>query len=225
MTSSRRFVFRLVLAATIAAELWFLAHLLEIRAERRRGAAASVSSATDESGGPSRDGEVVAAAAGGDEEASSGPGAPRILGPADPEPRFDDYPADAAPPAAAAPLDPASDPNAEEFRDRLTAAVEEGPSFAGAYAVATWGCGTNCTVTALVDLRDGKVSFAPFIAALGVRYRRDSRLFVENPPEEYPEVGAGSWTEEDVRRLRRDYGGTTWWVLEGGRLRALARRP
>lgn len=225
MTSSRRFVFRLVLAATIAAELWFLSHLLEIRAERRRGAASAASATTDESGGLRREGDDRAAAAGGGEEAPPGPGAPRILGPADPEPRFADYPADAAPPAAAAPLDLASDPNAEEFRDRLSAAVAEGPSFAGAYAVATWGCGTNCSVTAVVDLRDGKVSFAPFIAALGVRYRRDSRLFIENPPEEYPEAGTGNWTEADVRRLRRDYGGTTWWVLEGGRLRALARRP
>jgi hypothetical protein len=82
-----------------------------------------------------------------------------------------------------------SHPQAQTFRTVLREAARKGPNFAGHFTVATWGCGTNCIVVAIIDARNGRVFF-PFnreavstpremdAAVPTFRYRADSRLFI-----------------------------------------------
>ena len=69
------------------------------------------------------------------------------------------------------------------FRTVLKLGAATGPNFAGRYTVVTWGCGTDCQSIAIIDAKTGAVRTAPFVTAVGARYRLDSRLFVANPPE------------------------------------------
>ena len=63
-------------------------------------------------------------------------------------------------------------------------AVGHSANFAGSFRVISWGGGTMAERTALVDVKTGKVFLAPFTAALGVQYRLNSRLMLENDPTE-----------------------------------------
>lgn len=99
-------------------------------------------------------------------------------------PMFEEYPAKTVSIQEICKVDWASHPDAKIFRTRLREAIGQKPDFAGYYKVATWGCGTMCQTTALIDARDGKVYFAPFTSLLGVEHRTNSRLLIENPPAE-----------------------------------------
>jgi hypothetical protein len=58
----------------------------------------------------------------------------------------------------------------------------EGVNFAGHYTVVEWGCGTNCSHLAIVNLRTGKIWYDPeLIASRGFLFRSDSSLIVVNP--------------------------------------------
>ncbi len=75
------------------------------------------------------------------------------------EPRFEDYSADvyAGKPA---PLNLASHKLARMYRTSLREQIrEEGINFAGHYTVAAMGCGTGCSITAIVDARTGRAYF------------------------------------------------------------------
>ena len=75
-------------------------------------------------------------------------------------------------------------PDARAFRTRLQEAVGESADFAGSYRVISWGAGTMALRAALVEVKTGKVFLAPFTAALGLQYRANSRLMLENDPLE-----------------------------------------
>jgi hypothetical protein len=80
--------------------------------------------------------------------------------------------------------------HANTFRTNLRNAAKESVNFAGHYILTTWGCGTNCSQTAIIDARNGRVFFpnelegsifgfcelADDIEPLA--YRADSRLLV-----------------------------------------------
>jgi hypothetical protein len=97
---------------------------------------------------------------------------------------FEEYPAETVSIQKISKVDWASYPEARLFRTRFREAIGQRPDFAGYYKVVTWGCGTMCQTTALIDARDGKVYFAPFTSLLGLEHRANSRLLVENPPAE-----------------------------------------
>lgn len=78
-------------------------------------------------------------------------------------------------------VDLGSSAEARNFRTKLTAASKKPADFAGFYVAASWGCGSPCQQWALIDLRDGKVYFAPFTTSLGGSYSINSRLFVADP--------------------------------------------
>jgi hypothetical protein len=48
---------------------------------------------------------------------------------------------------------------ANSYRTNLRNAAKEGVNFAGHYILTTWGCGTNCSQTAIIDARNGQVFF------------------------------------------------------------------
>lgn len=48
---------------------------------------------------------------------------------------------------------------ANTYRTNLRNAAKEGVNFAGHYILTTWGCGTNCAQSAIIDARNGHVFF------------------------------------------------------------------
>jgi hypothetical protein len=56
------------------------------------------------------------------------------------------------------------------FRTNLRNAAKEGVNFAGHYILTTWGCGTNCSQSAIIDARNGRVFFPRILAGAGFGY-------------------------------------------------------
>lgn len=74
-------------------------------------------------------------------------------------PTFETYPADvyAGKPA---PLKVNSHPLARTYRTSIREQLrDEGINFAGHYTLAVMGCGTGCSITAIVDARNGRAYF------------------------------------------------------------------
>jgi hypothetical protein len=57
--------------------------------------------------------------------------------------------------------------NANMFRTNLRNAAKEGVNFAGHYILTTWGCGTNCSQSAIIDARNGRVFFPSELEGAG----------------------------------------------------------
>jgi hypothetical protein len=74
-------------------------------------------------------------------------------------PRFEDFPA-AVWRGTVAPLNLLSHPLARKFRTVIREQRQEaGVNFAGHYTLASAGCGTGCSVTGIVDARNGRAYF------------------------------------------------------------------
>lgn len=74
-------------------------------------------------------------------------------------PRFEDYRV-AVRRGRVAPLDVRSHRLARTYRTLMRRQLrEEGVNFAGRYTLASVGCGTGCSVTAVIDARDGRAYF------------------------------------------------------------------
>ncbi|MFA7286236.1 MAG: DUF5652 family protein [Patescibacteria group bacterium] len=71
--------------------------------------------------------------------------------------------------------------DAEAFRTLLTRAALTGPNFAGAYTVATWGCGTSCQMSAIIDASTGAIVAYGIPSSSGLAYTKESRLLTVNP--------------------------------------------
>ena len=93
--------------------------------------------------------------------------------------------------AKAQKIDFSSHKRARTFRTNLSNALKEGVNFAGHYNLATWGCGTNCSDSGIIDTRTGKVYFPKELEGIGIGfceidyenteplvYKPDSRLLV-----------------------------------------------
>lgn len=77
---------------------------------------------------------------------------------------------------------------AAEFSSVIDEAVVAGPNFAGKYAVAQWGCGSNCQGHAVVNVETGKiVAFGPQTEA-GLSINENSAIMVTNPKENFPSI-------------------------------------
>lgn len=81
---------------------------------------------------------------------------------------------------------------ARMFRTNLRNSLKEGVNFAGRFVASSWGCGTSCLQTAIIDGKTGNVFFPNILQGtsmgfgeLGdkessVEFRKNSRLFVVN---------------------------------------------
>jgi hypothetical protein len=69
------------------------------------------------------------------------------------------------------------------FRTVLTRAVRsQQPNLAGHFLLVKWGCGTACSMMAIVNLRTGKIWHdAELILTRGIRTHADSILVIANP--------------------------------------------
>ncbi len=72
--------------------------------------------------------------------------------------RFEDYPA-VVWRGKPAPLNLRSHPLARKFRTVMRQQLQEGVNFAGHYTLASAGCGTGCSITAVLDARTGQAWF------------------------------------------------------------------
>lgn len=100
-------------------------------------------------------------------------------------PRFGDFPVDHVYKGAPKPVDLHSHPRARTYRTRLRQGARMGPNFAGRYTVVSWGCGSNCESTMIVDAATGEV-FDGVGAQRGAQFRLDSNLYIADPAEGDP---------------------------------------
>jgi hypothetical protein len=107
-------------------------------------------------------------------------------------PRFENY-AVAVRRGKAAPLDQRSHPLARKYRTLINRQIrEEGVNFAGRYTLASAGCGTGCSIIAIVDARTGRAFFPSELTGwTGI-------VGDYEPPE-----GEESWTYRPGSRLLR----------------------
>jgi hypothetical protein len=110
-------------------------------------------------------------------------------------PRLEDY-AVAVRREQPAPLNLRSHPLARKFRTMLrTHLREEGVNFAGHYTLAAAGCGTGCSLGAIIDTRTGRVHFPKEL------HGWTSIVGDYDPPE-----GEDLWTFRPHSRLLRGLG-------------------
>lgn len=70
-----------------------------------------------------------------------------------------------------------------EYRTAIGEAYENPESiFAGHYTLASWGCGSPCQMSVLIDRRTGKIYDAPS-ASVGYKFQKDSRMLIINAPD------------------------------------------
>jgi len=71
-------------------------------------------------------------------------------------------------------------PSSRMFRTMIRDGIKEGVNFAGHYVFVTFGCGTDCSSSFLVDVKSGKIFDFPLGGeenyGLSLDYRRDSKL-------------------------------------------------
>jgi ankyrin repeat protein len=93
------------------------------------------------------------------------------------QPQFEDFSISAVYKGPHAPVDLSSNPEAQTYRTRLREGAKKPPNFAGHYVMVEWGCGTECTVYMMVDVKNGRVFDAPQ-ALIGGAFRLNSSLFM-----------------------------------------------
>ena len=77
-----------------------------------------------------------------------------------------------------APVNLNSARGARRYRTVLRYGASEGPNFADHFTVVWWGCGSPCTVVAILDAKTGLVVMLPDSYTRPPMFRRDSRLLV-----------------------------------------------
>jgi hypothetical protein len=102
-------------------------------------------------------------------------------------PRFEDFHVEHVYAGAPGKIDLSSDPTARQFPTNLREGIKQGVNFAGEFTIITWGCGTNCSQSAIVHTESGRVS-GWFDSCGAEVYKRDSRLLIVNPTHEGDEV-------------------------------------
>jgi hypothetical protein len=107
--------------------------------------------------------------------------AARAIGQAATSLRFEDYPSTDVFSERPAAVAFASARYGRTYRTRLRAGAESGPNFAGAFTVVTWGCGSSCQVSVVINARTGTLSQQTLRTTNGIQYRRDSRLLIADP--------------------------------------------
>jgi len=142
-------------------------------------------------------------------------------------PRFEDFPVTGSWGHARAILK-LTTPSERMFRTNLENAAKEPPNFAGHYRIAYWGCGSNCSAGAMIDLQTGYVFPLPLAKAGGTGWERwimctaafegatdefhpDSRLMIVRCGLNYSE------------RMRKNVPDTYYFLLDGDRFRQLLR--
>lgn len=126
---------------------------------------------------------------------------------------FDAYPVEISRNLAKS-VDYSSRTEAERNKTIIDEAFKKGPNFSGHYVIASWGCGTACQESAIINASDGKILVFGIISEYGVQTRVNSKLLVINPKENLPD----NLTEEEQKTLV-----TNFYTLDNNALVLLCR--
>lgn len=85
-----------------------------------------------------------------------------------------------------APVDFETYPDAKAFTTRIEDGAKQGPNFAGHYTVVSWGCGTACQVSAVIDAKTGAIVEYGIPSTFDLSYTVGSDLLIINPKENVP---------------------------------------
>ncbi len=73
---------------------------------------------------------------------------------------------------------------AREYESIIKSGVANiGINYAGEYSIVTWGCGSDCQASSIVNVKTGEIVSYGIISAYGLSYSKDSRLLIINPHE------------------------------------------
>jgi hypothetical protein len=75
-------------------------------------------------------------------------------------------------------------PEANMHRTAISEDVNRGANFAGTYVVSTWGCGSDCRGSAVVNAQSGAILAYDLRSSVGEAYERESNLLVLDPDVE-----------------------------------------
>jgi ankyrin repeat protein len=95
-------------------------------------------------------------------------------------PRFEDFPSSPIYKGVPAPVDLRSNPVARSYRTRLRLGARKGANFAGHYTVVSWGCGSNCESTVIVNALTGRV-YGGIGDERGADFQLNSNLIIADP--------------------------------------------
>lgn len=95
-------------------------------------------------------------------------------------PLFNKFPATSEFNGIIAKIDFDSHPDSRIFRTRLNQGIKNGPNYSAKYRVIEWGCGTNCTQIAVINVESGKI--CSWVSTCGAsKFSIESRLLIINP--------------------------------------------
>lgn len=94
----------------------------------------------------------------------------------------------------------ANSPDSKGFESQILDRYTGEANYAGHFQAVSWGCGTGCQVYAVVDLKNGKITFVPRQSQYGAKFELDSSLFILDPVERvdvlrYAETDSYVWDE------------------------------
>ncbi len=78
-------------------------------------------------------------------------------------------------------------PEARTYRTAIREGAAEGVDIAGTYAIASWGCGTNCQGHAFVNVVDGTILQIPLVSYFDIQSDPASTLLIVNPQKNIPQ--------------------------------------
>lgn len=139
-------------------------------------------------------------------------------------PDFSSYPVDYDFFGTPAEPDFSTNTNALQFVTKIKEGAKNGPNFAGKYTIVTWGCGTSCQSSAILDTENGKIITLGIISAYGISYRLDSNLLIINPKENIPEslLNENTYPNEHYP-LGSVPGGSDYYYFENEELKFIDR--
>ena len=150
-------------------------------------------------------------------------------------PTFADYPVADIFRGTPAPVSMAT-AEARRFRTQLRQQAATGANFAGHYRLAVWGCGSTCTVGAIVDSRTGEVWFPGIqsyetggdgrvVLTHGASFQLDSDLLILDGyiNEKYKGRAFYRWHNNRLTLLRVDEYTDQQLVLNGEIMRAMMK--
>lgn len=115
-----------------------------------------------------------------------------------------------------APVNFSSMPEALHYKTVITEGAKRGPNFAGHYTIVTWGCGSPCQISAVVDAITGNiVAYAgdSLSTGYGVKYKINSKMLVVDDPGE----SLKNFAKENTRMLFP----TRYLVMENSELKLI----
>lgn len=104
-------------------------------------------------------------------------------------------------PVAKVNFDSKNYPKAVESKQIIEDAMSKGPNFAGHFVMVNWACGENCQRHAIVDAVTGNIMAYGIPSETGLRYGKETAIFVTNPVGNVPSLAEVAGMDFDQKRV------------------------